>query len=200
MRRSVRFTVCSTPTGHDSNRLRPALPRADADAILQWQNENLAVADAPFRSGAPRFHDGVHRRLDEVLIDGDLQLDLVDQPHRQLMAAVDLRVALLPAEPLHINDRQPKDLDFVQSLFDGLQLGGRDDGVDEFHGRRSVAAFVTIQEVQLFYFRPSETPNARQSLGSKCACDVGFASGRRRGSNLPCWPTQNELANQGNSP
>src|SRR4029434_2324971 len=87
---SILFAVPSVSVVQSSNRLRPALPRADADAILQRQNENLAVADAPFRPGAPRFHDGVHRRFDEVLIDGDLQLDLVDQPHRQLMGAVNL--------------------------------------------------------------------------------------------------------------
>src|SRR6516164_5990741 len=49
-----------------------ALAGADADAVLERQDEDLAVADAPFGTSAPGFHDGVHGRLDEILIDGDL--------------------------------------------------------------------------------------------------------------------------------
>src|SRR5207245_378453 len=52
-------------TTHHSYRLRPTLPRANANAILQRQNEDLPVADASFRPRAPRLHDGVDRRLDE---------------------------------------------------------------------------------------------------------------------------------------
>src|SRR5688572_14843231 len=40
-----------------SNRLRAAFARADADAVLQRQDEDLPVADAAFRTGAGGVHD-----------------------------------------------------------------------------------------------------------------------------------------------
>src|SRR5690348_8697937 len=124
----IRSSDSSRPTGRfgsgvmapPSDRFRAALAGADADAVLQRQDEDLAVADATLGPGAAGLHDGVHRRLDEVLVDGDLQLHLAEQVHRQLVAAVHLRVALLPAEALDVDDGQAEDLDLVEGLLDGL--------------------------------------------------------------------------------
>src|SRR5438105_1648924 len=55
-----------------SNGFGTAFPGADADAVFQWQDKDLAVADAPFGSGTTGLHDRVHGRLDEILIDGNL--------------------------------------------------------------------------------------------------------------------------------
>src|SRR5207249_3538581 len=55
-----------------SNRLGTAFPGTDANAVLQRQDKDLAVTDAAFGTGTARFHDRVHRRLDEILIDGNL--------------------------------------------------------------------------------------------------------------------------------
>src|SRR5438874_2254173 len=72
----------------NSNGLGAALAGADADAVLQRQDEDLAVADAALGAGAAGLHDGVDRRLDEVLVNRDLQLHLAQQLHGQLVAAV----------------------------------------------------------------------------------------------------------------
>src|SRR5262249_20560721 len=70
-----------------SNGFGATLPGADADAVLERQDEDLPVADAPFGSGTARLHDRVHGRFDEILVDGDLQLDFPQQIYRQLVAA-----------------------------------------------------------------------------------------------------------------
>src|ERR1022692_1401074 len=116
------------------NRLGPALAGADADAVFERQDEDLAVADAAFRPGAARFHDRVDGRFDEVLVDGDLQLNLVQQVHRQLMPAIDFRAPLLSAEAAAVDHCQAKDLDLVERLLDSFDLGRRNDGDDKFHG------------------------------------------------------------------
>src|SRR5690348_13870593 len=74
---------CNGPrtTDHGLNGFRPAFAGADADAVFQGQDEDLAVADAALGAGPARLHDGVDRRLDEVLVDGDLQLHLAEQVH-----------------------------------------------------------------------------------------------------------------------
>src|SRR5437667_2825306 len=103
-----------SPSSVGSDRFRTAFPRPNADTIFQRQDENLAVADASLRSGSTGFHDGVDGRLNEILIDGNLQLDLAQQVERQLVAAVYLGVPLLPAEALHVHDGQAKHFDLVE--------------------------------------------------------------------------------------
>src|SRR2546427_8939369 len=71
-----------------------ALAGADADAVFQGKDEDLAVADAALRPGATCFHDRVDRRLDEVFVDRDLQLDLAQQLGGQLVTAVHFRLPL----------------------------------------------------------------------------------------------------------
>src|SRR5436309_10883582 len=83
------------PSGADG--LAAALAGADADAVLQRQHEDLAVADLAGVAGAGGVHDRLDRRLHERLVDGDLQLDLRQQPDLELAAAVDLGEAALPA-------------------------------------------------------------------------------------------------------
>src|SRR5579884_1499488 len=113
--------------------LGAALAGADADAVLQRQDEDFAVADAALGAGAPGLHDGVDGRLDEVLVDGDLELHLAQQVDGQLVAAVDLGMALLATEALDVDDGQAEDLDLVKGLLDGLELGRLDNGQDQFH-------------------------------------------------------------------
>src|SRR4051812_10675640 len=57
-------------TAVTSDGLRAALAGADAEAVLQRQDKNLAVADPPLRPGPAGLYDGVHGRFDEVLVDG----------------------------------------------------------------------------------------------------------------------------------
>src|SRR5438093_9728139 len=93
-----------------SDGFRAAFAGADADAFFQGKDEDFAVADAALGSGAAGLHDGVDGRLDEVLVDCDLQLHLAEQLGGQFMAAVHLRLALLPAEALHVDDGQAEHL------------------------------------------------------------------------------------------
>ena len=46
---------------------------------------------------------------------------------------IHLRPAPLPAEPLGVADRQPRDLDLLQGLADGVELRRLDDGDHQFH-------------------------------------------------------------------
>src|SRR5262249_37421905 len=124
----VSFSTFSTRMPLPSNRFGSALAGADADAVLQRQNEDFAVADAALGSGAARLHDGVDCRLHEVLVDGNLQLHLAQQVQGQLVASVDLRVAFLPAEALHVHDGQAENLNLVEGFLDRFELRRLDDG------------------------------------------------------------------------
>src|SRR5579884_890640 len=114
--------------------LRSAFAGADADAVFQRQNEDFAIADTPFGTGASGLHDGVDSRLDKVFIDGNLQLHLTQQVHRQFVASVHFGMPLLPAKALHVHDSEAENLDLVEGFLDGFQLRRLDDGEDEFHG------------------------------------------------------------------
>ena len=117
------------------NRFAAAFAGADADAIVERQDEDFAVADLARRAGAAALDDRVDRRLDEVLVHRDHELHLAQQIDRELAPLIEhLGLALLPAEALAIHDREPHDLDFGQGLLDVLQLARLDDGDDQFHG------------------------------------------------------------------
>src|SRR5208337_3272054 len=114
-------------------RLWPALAGADADTVVQGKDEDLAVADLAVGSAPASLEDGVYGRLDKVLVHRDLKLDLAQQVHGDLVTAVNLGIALLPAKTLHIHDSKPEDLDPGESLLDGLEFGGLDERDDQFH-------------------------------------------------------------------
>ncbi len=86
--------------GRPSDRLAASFARADPDALVHRQHEDLAIADFTFVARAAPLHDRRNRRLDEVVVDGNLELDLAEQVDRNLMATVGLGVAPLPAEAL----------------------------------------------------------------------------------------------------
>ena len=115
------------------NRFAAAFAGADADAVFQGEDEDLAVADFAGRAGAAALDDGVDRRFEELLVDGDHQLHLAQEVDGELVAAVGLGLPALAAEPLHVHHGQAEDLDVGQGLLDGLQTMGLDDGDDQFH-------------------------------------------------------------------
>src|SRR5215218_1858280 len=78
---------------------RPALAGADADRVLERQNEDLAVADPAGVPGPGGVDDGLDRGLDERVVDRDFELELGQEPNLELLPAVDLGVPLLPAAP-----------------------------------------------------------------------------------------------------
>src|SRR4051812_43578374 len=85
-----------------SDGLGPALAGPDADAILHRQDENLAIADLAVGAAPARLDDRVDGRLDEILVHGDLELDLPEQVDGHLMPPIDLGIPLLPPEALHV--------------------------------------------------------------------------------------------------
>lgn len=115
-------------------RFRPALAGADADAIFERQDKDFAVADRAVVPRAAPFDDRVDRRLDEIVVDGDLQLDLAEQIDCDFSAAENFGLALLPAEALDVHDRESDDFHFREGGFNVFQFAGLDDGDDEFHG------------------------------------------------------------------
>src|SRR5689334_4661485 len=113
-----------SPLATRSYRLGSSLAGADPDAVVHREDEDLAVADLAVGPTPPRFEDGVDGRFDEVLIDGDLELDLAEQVDRDLVPAIDLGIPLLAAESLNVHDGQAEDLDLREGFLDSLELGG----------------------------------------------------------------------------
>ena len=102
------------PTGQSNELTKVVLLKLlDANAAGQVQDEDLPVADAA-RAGAR--DDRVDRRLDELLVDGDLQLHLSQQTAGFLVAAIDLGDALLPAAPDHLRNGHQVDFLLLKPL------------------------------------------------------------------------------------
>ena len=59
-------------SGTRSDGLGPPLPRANADAVVHWQDEDLAVTDLSAFSGTAALEDRIDGGLDKLLVDGDL--------------------------------------------------------------------------------------------------------------------------------
>src|SRR5205823_4430368 len=97
---------------------RAAFAGADADAVVERQDENLAVADLPGLGGAGGVDDGLDGRLDEGVVDRYFQLQLGQQADLDLRAAVDFRCTALPAAAAHVADGHQVDVAFIQRRLD----------------------------------------------------------------------------------
>src|SRR5262249_15028959 len=115
------------------DRLAAALAGANADAVFQRQDEDLAVADLTRLRGPRRLHDRLDGRLDERVVDGDLQLQLRQQANLDLRAAVNLRVAALHAAAADVADGHQVNVALVERLLDGLEPLRANDGHDHLH-------------------------------------------------------------------
>src|SRR6476659_4636809 len=78
------------------------LARAYAHGALERDDEDLAVAHF---AGARALAEGLDRRLDEVIRDGDLEAHLVREPHLDGGAPVRLDAVELPAVALDATER-----------------------------------------------------------------------------------------------
>src|SRR5262245_9934585 len=117
-----------------SNGVATALASADADDLVDGKHEDLPVADA---AGLGRLLDRFHHLTHLLVADDDLELHLGQEVDDVLRPSVELRVALLPAEPLHLADGQALYADSRQALLHLVQLEGLDDCLDLFHCRAS---------------------------------------------------------------
>src|SRR5947207_2368594 len=93
----VKFTDGSDPS---------PLAGADANAVVHRQYKHFAVADCPFLAGATPFDNRFDRRLDEVVVHGNLKLHLAQQIDLVLVAAIHLRLTFLPSKTLAIEHGQ----------------------------------------------------------------------------------------------
>src|SRR5690606_23336461 len=119
------------PERGGSDRVRTALAGADANHVLQRVHEDLAVADA---AGVGRLDDGLHDLVHEIVAARDLDLDLGQEVDDVLGAAIELGVALLPAEALDLRHGHALDPDGLQRFLDLVELEGLDDRLDLAHG------------------------------------------------------------------
>src|SRR5690606_7256568 len=84
-----------------SERIGAELAGADADGLVEGDDEHLAVADL---AGRGRLEDGVERGVEAVVGDRAFDLQLGQEVDDVFGAAVQLGMALLPAEAFHFGD------------------------------------------------------------------------------------------------
>src|SRR5262245_21837909 len=108
-----------------------ALARAYPHDLVDRQDEDLPVTDAA-RSG--RFFDRLSDFRDLFVADDDFELYLGKEVDDVLGAPVELRMPLLPSEPLHFADRDALHADRRQALFHLVELERLDDRLDLLHG------------------------------------------------------------------
>src|SRR3954452_21104146 len=110
------------------------LAGADANRMVEVDDEDFAVADLAGFGGSG---DGVDGFLDLLGGDGDFDLDLGQEAHRVFGAAVDFRMAFLPAISLDFRDREAVNADSGQGVPDFFELEWLDDRHNDFHGSLS---------------------------------------------------------------
>src|SRR5258707_107052 len=96
--------------GSRSNRGAAALAGTDPDTVLQGQNKDLAVADLTGVAGARGVDDRFDGCLHEGVVDGNFELELGQEPHLELAAAINLGEPSLPAAAAHVGDRHEIDV------------------------------------------------------------------------------------------
>src|SRR5207342_3070129 len=123
--------------------------------LLDRRHEDLAVADL---AGVGRLLDRLDRALDLAVVDHDLDLHLGQEAHQILGAAIDLGLALLPAETLDLAHGQAGDAHAGQRVTHLVELERLDDRRHEFHTPSSPASDRTLEEKG-----PAENPPGRRS-------------------------------------
>lgn len=113
---------------------RAALAGSNSNAIVHRQNKDFAVADLAFLARFRGIDDCVHGRFDEVIVDGNLQLNLSQQINRDLVSAVSSDLAFLSTKSLAIQNREAKHFYFRQRLLDRFQTARLNDRDNKFHG------------------------------------------------------------------
>src|SRR5215831_5734586 len=103
---------------------------ADAHRLVDAQHEDLSVADL---AGFGRRGDGLDHLVDVVGRDCDFDLQLGQETHGILSAAIDLGVTLLTSVSFDLRDGHPVHADPGQGVADLVELEWLDDGHDDLH-------------------------------------------------------------------
>src|SRR5690348_16845362 len=110
--------------------LLAGLAGADADGVLDRQQEDLPVAD---RAGPRVPQDRFGDHVDRVVVDDALDPELRPQVDRELRTAVVLGDPLLPAGALRLENRERRVTGVEQVLADRLERLVADVGDDHLH-------------------------------------------------------------------
>lgn len=113
-----------------ADRLGAAFARADADALVHGEHEDLAVADVP---GARALADAFDGRLDKFVVDRDREADLLQQVDFLKRAAPHVDVSALLAAAQRVRHGDFEDAAGVKRLLDGIQPVGLNVRDDQFH-------------------------------------------------------------------
>src|SRR6185436_12442485 len=95
---SVSFRI-SPSEAFASNGFLAPFPGANADHVVDRRDEDLAVADT---TRARRLRDDLRRARGLRVVEEHFDLDLRQEVDDVLRPSVELRVPLLPPEPLHL--------------------------------------------------------------------------------------------------
>src|SRR5690606_16616736 len=127
------FMVTASVVG--SERIGVDLAGADADDLVERDDEHLAVADL---AGARGAGDGLERGVEHLVRHRGLDLELGQEVDDVFGAAVQLGMALLPAEALDLGDGQARHAGIAEGFAHLVELERPDDGDDQFHGNSCV--------------------------------------------------------------
>jgi hypothetical protein len=108
----------------------PSFFRPDADGLLNFGNENFAVADL---AGARGSHDGFHHAVGDLVGNDDVEFDFGQEIDGVFAATINFRVALLAAKAFDLADGHPLDANLAEGVFDFLEFERLDDGFDFLH-------------------------------------------------------------------
>src|SRR5450830_104474 len=128
--KQLRCRSCMRSPLHGLDRFRSCLAGTDANDLLNFLNENFAVANL---AGACRLDDGVNDRLDHAVVDDNFDLHLGQEIDHIFSAAIQLSVALLTTETFDFGHGETSDADFSQRLAHLVQLERFDDSSDLLH-------------------------------------------------------------------
>ncbi len=122
-----------------------AFAGADADAIVEGQDKDLAVADLAGLRGAGGVDDGFDGGFNKGVVDGDFHFQFGQQADLHFRAAVELGVAALPAATANVADGHQIDVPFVQGGLHRFQFFRTNNGDDELHGRDLEVGLILVQ-------------------------------------------------------
>ena len=112
---------------------------ADSNGFVDAGDEDLAVADFAGACGADDGGDGL---FSEGVGDDNFNFDLGQEIDGVFPAAVELGVAFLATVASGFEDGHAFDSGFEERVFDGIQLGGLEDGFDLLHTSQILARVV----------------------------------------------------------
>src|SRR5438105_56745 len=161
------------------------LAGADANRMVEVDDEDLAVADLAGLGGRGDRVDGL---VDLIGIDGDFDLDLGQEAHGVFGAAIDFRVAFLPAISLDFGHREPVNADGGQGITDFFELEWLDDRHNNFHGfipawtRHPRAVWTDVPTRRSFTTRAQPRPVESNAVPERRHSLTVYESGRFRSS------------------